>query len=167
VPSKHLSHCRHSITHLHVHWRLSDETDWFFDSLCGEQARLTLPVLLVTLAVTPPFLLRSVPVEGASLTPQEARRGYSTPVWQVNCTPTYLPTNMPIHGTSCHKYPLIVNYCVNIIALSAGLPGVTCQAAASSTIYFVELHSHSNGQALCSKHAESRSMLRTKQGNRH
>lgn len=92
-----------------------------FYLLHGKQARLTLPVLLVTLAVTPPFLLRSVPVEGASLTPQEARRGYSTPVWQVNCVPPYLPTNLPIHGTSCHKYPPTVNYCVNMIALSAGL----------------------------------------------
>jgi hypothetical protein len=46
------------------------------------QARLTLPVLLVTLAVTPPFLLQSV-APGGALSAQELRRGYKAPVWQV------------------------------------------------------------------------------------
>lgn len=45
------------------------------------QARLTVPVLLVTLAVTPPFLLRPMPA-GGSLAPQDSRRD-RTPVWQV------------------------------------------------------------------------------------
>lgn len=46
------------------------------------QARLTLPVLLVTLAVTPPFLLQSLPPE-AGLSPLDGRRGDRSPVWQV------------------------------------------------------------------------------------
>ena len=49
----------------------------------GVQARLTIPVLLVTLAVTPPFLLQMTPLD-----PALGRRGPGRvpqlPPWQVS-----------------------------------------------------------------------------------
>lgn len=46
-----------------------------------------LPVLLVTLAVTPPFLLQCN-APGGSLSPLETRMGYKAPVWQVLMPPS-------------------------------------------------------------------------------
>ena len=53
--------------------------------MAGVQARLTIPVLLVTLAVTPPFLLQMTPLDPA-LGPRGAGRMPQLPPWQVSST---------------------------------------------------------------------------------
>ena len=53
--------------------------------MAGVQARLTIPVLLVTLAVTPPFLLQMTPLDPA-LGPRGAGRAPQLPPWQVSHT---------------------------------------------------------------------------------
>ena len=53
--------------------------------MAGVQARLTIPVLLVTLAVTPPFLLQMTPLDPA-LGPRGAGHMPQLPPWQVSST---------------------------------------------------------------------------------
>ena len=51
--------------------------------MAGVQARLTIPVLLVTLAVTPPFLLQMAPLD-LTLGPRGPGRTPQLPPWQVS-----------------------------------------------------------------------------------
>ena len=78
------------------------------------QARLTIPVLLVTLAVTPPFLLQTAALDGKLGSPRQPR----PPPWQVlhltHSSP--VPTIRPARdGIQCYSPTAIELSCLPVL----------------------------------------------------